>query len=432
MKKKLIIICISLFSFYSVSAQDTFKAMFYNLLNFPNQSNPPNRIEDLKDILLESTPDIFMVCELNNASGANSILNMIQQDVNPNFAMATFELNTSDDDIGDQNDLQNLVYFDSTKFSLEDETIVTTSYRDFNHYKLKLNTVNQNSNPLFLDVIVCHLKSSDGSANQAIRLDMVETLTAYLNTLPADSHVLLGGDLNLYRSSEDAFQELIDTNNNITFVDPAINGIGSWHNNTNYIHVFTQSTRTTTGMGGATGGFDDRFDFILTSESMEYSTGNQDLFFVEGSYEVFGNNSNINCYNQAITSSNCGEDGDPNTPDFSQDIRSALFNFSDHLPVTLQIEVNQNFLSIPEHIITNYYEIIGTNIINNSLNLRTNNQFITTKKLNIFNTLGQLIQTIPIGNSEILTIDVSMLSKGLYYITIPNMNVEPLKFIKIN
>ena len=74
------------------------------------------------------------------------------------------------------------------------------------------------------------------------------------------------------------------------------------------------------------------------------------------------------------------------------------------------------------------YEIIGTNIISNTLNLHTNNQLLTTKKLNIFNTLGQLIMTIAVDNTETHLVDVSYLSNGLYYITTPNFQVEPLKF----
>jgi len=72
---------------------------------------------------------------------------------------------------------------------------------------------------------------------------MVNDFVAYLETLPSNSNVVFGGDLNLYTSSEPAFQELIDATNNITFVDPA-DRVGSWSNNSNYLDVFTQSTRT--------------------------------------------------------------------------------------------------------------------------------------------------------------------------------------------
>jgi hypothetical protein len=238
--------------------------------------------------------------------------------------------------------------------------------------------------------------------------------------------VLLGGDLNIYTNSEDAFQQLIDPTNNIPFIDPA-NRIGSWHNNDNYIDVFTQSTRTANGLGGATGGFDDRFDFILTSDALNNQNGtNTDFYFVEYSYKVYGNNGNVNCYNQEINSTDC------EGSDYNFSIRDALYNFSDHLPVTLELATNQTLLSIPEYTLANYYEIIGTNMIQNNLNLRINNQSQTTKKLNIFNSLGQLVKILKTDNSENISVDVSDLSSGLYYIAAPNMNVEPLKFVKVN
>jgi len=44
--------------------------------------------------------------------------------------MATYVSNTSDDNTGNQNDLQNLIYYDSTKFIIEEELIVPTYLRD--------------------------------------------------------------------------------------------------------------------------------------------------------------------------------------------------------------------------------------------------------------------------------------------------------------
>ena len=111
MKRKNIIIAIlsCAISFNTMLSQESFKTMFYNILNFPTQSTPANRIDNLQIILSDYNPDLFMVCELNNESGANSILAMIQNTINPNYAMASFELNTSDDDTGNQNNLQNLI-----------------------------------------------------------------------------------------------------------------------------------------------------------------------------------------------------------------------------------------------------------------------------------------------------------------------------------
>ncbi|WP_412984583.1 T9SS type A sorting domain-containing protein [Pontimicrobium sp. IMCC45349] len=408
--------CCILFSNH-ILAQETFNVMFYNVLNYPLQQ-PASRIQHLETILDDYQPDLFMICELNNEEGADNILAILQAE-NPSIQRALFVPNTSDDDIGNQNDLQNMVYYDSSKFILESQTEVSTLYRDFNHYTLKLNTTNQNTNPIRINVFVTHLKSSSGTDNQNIRLAMVNDFVDYLETLPSDSYNILGGDLNLYTNSEPAYQELLDNTNNITFVDP-INRSGSWHNNINYLDVFTQSTRTQSGLGGATGGFDDRFDFILTSENM---LTNPDIFYVNDSYQVYGNNNNVNCFNSEINSNDCAGS------DFNATIRNALYYFSDHLPVTLQLQTNES-LSIPKHNVENNIAFIGGNLIDNKLELNIKNAILGEKKIAITNTLGQQILEINTNNNSRVSIDVSNLSSGIYYV-ISQQNIKPLKFIKL-
>ncbi len=421
MKKKLSLIAV-LLSFNSLFCQEVFKTMFYNVLNFPLQEPATQRLNNLETILLDYQPDLFMICELNNSSGATSILNMMQQAINPNYQMANFVLNGSDDTIGNQNDLQNLIYFDSTKFSLESQTEVNTIFRDFNHYVLKLNTVNQASNPIEINIIVCHLKASSGTDNQQLRLQMAQDLTSYLDGFSSTDYFLLGGDLNIYTNSEPAFQELIDTNNNITFIDPA-DRMGSWHNNSNYLDVFTQSTRTTTSLGGSNGGFDDRFDFIMTSDNLQ---NNPELKYTPNSYQVWGNNGVTSCYNSAINSNDCSGSL------FNTTIREALHNFSDHLPVTLQIETNESFLSLDTFQVSqSIFEIIGSNIVNSKIELKITKPLPFTTNLNIYNTLGQVMKNTPL-NSETILIDISFLSEGIYYISLPKINVQPLKFVKVN
>jgi hypothetical protein len=400
----------------SLFGQTDFKLMFYNVLNFPLEDAVPNRLESLELILDDYRPDIFMVCELNNEEGANTILSSLQA-INSNYERAVFEINTSDDNIGNQNDLQQLIYFDSTKFFLESQATVTSIYRDFNHYQLKINSIEQVSTPIIIDLIVCHLKASSGSSNQALRLEMVEDLVIYLDDFPSDSNVVLAGDFNVYTNSEPAFQRLIDTGNTIIFIDPA-DRIGSWHNNTNYVDVMTQSTRTQTGLGGATGGFDDRFDFIMTSENM---STNPELSFVVGSYDVYGNNENTVCYNQSINSTDCAG------PEFSFAVRDALYNFSDHLPVTLELRTNQS-LGTTEINALQMLTILGSNVIDNVLKIRANARLQNNLELLIFNSLGQVVKTVVINNT-LIYLDASQMSNGIYYITSSKFQFKPLKFV---
>jgi Secretion system C-terminal sorting domain len=415
MNKRVVITLITVCLFANaLFSQENIKMMFYNVLNYPLQE-PASRIQDLGVIIDDYRPDVFMICELNNEEGANNILNVMQA-LNADYKRAVFQLNTSDDNLGDQNDLQNMLYYDSSKFILENQFIVTTTYRDFNHYVLKLKTANIETDPKYLDVFITHLKSSSGTANQQLRLDMVNDFVAYLETLPSNSNVVFGGDLNLYTSSEPAFQELIDATNNITFVDPA-DRVGSWSNNSNYLDVFTQSTRTASGLGGATGGFDDRFDFILTSENM---LTNSDLYFVPNSYQVYGNNNNPNCYNQEINSIDC--DG----AEFSSTIRDALYVMSDHLPVTIELHTTES-LSTNDVAYNNGIKIVGSNVVTEriTLSIRENN----INSLAIYNTLGQKISELKTNNASNLTIDVSKLASGVYYIISSNKLTEPLKFV---
>ena len=404
---------------HSLFSQENFKLMFYNLLNFPLETNVPNRIDYLEQTLNTYKPDIFMVCELNNVYGGNAILQVLQDRISEDYRSAVFTSNTSDDEIGNQNDLQNLIFYDNSKFILESQHILQTLYRDFNHYKLKLNSVNQDSNPVYLNAIVCHLKASSGSNNENLRLQMVQDLTQYLSTFPSDSYVMLAGDFNVYSASEPAFLELIDPNNNIVFVDP-VDRMGSWHTNVDYVDVFTQSTRTQSGLGGSTGGLDDRFDFILTSTNM---LSNQDLYYVPNSYQAFGNNSNPNCFNNEILDTACAGTS------FSLEVREALYYFSDHLPVVMELETNETLLSIPTYQ-TESIQIMGTNMVDTTLEVQIHNQSLSSNKLYIFNTLGQVVKSIPLGTSNRLSIDVSGLKNGIYYIRMSNTNVQPLKFIK--
>lgn len=420
MKKKIqIISMLCMMITHSLFSQENFKLMFYNLLNFPLETNVPNRIDYLEQTLNTYKPDIFMVCELNNVYGGNAILQVLQDIISEDYRSAVFTSNTSDDEIGNQNDLQNLIFYDNSKFILESQHVVQTLYRDFNHYKLKLNSVNQDSNPVYLNAIVCHLKASSGSNNENLRLQMVQDLTQYLSTFPSDSYVMLAGDFNVYSASEPAFQELIDPNNNIVFVDP-VDRMGSWHTNVDYVDVFTQSTRTQTGLGGSTGGLDDRFDFILTSTNM---LSNQDLYYVPNSYQAFGNNSNPNCFNNEILDTTCAGTS------FSLEVREALYYFSDHLPVVMELETNETLLSIPTYQ-TESFQIMGTNMVDTTLEVQIHNQSLSSNKLYIFNTLGQVVKSIPLGTSNRLSIDVSGLKNGIYYIRMSNTNVQPLKFIK--
>ena len=168
---------------------------------------------------------------------------------------------------------------------------------------------------------------------------------------------------------------------------------------------------------GSTGGLDDRFDFIMMSENFNTSS---DLFYVNGTYESIGNNGN--CYNSFISSTSC-------SGTYSQSLRNALIEFSDHLPVVMEIETPENVLSTESY--SQAIGILNSNVTNSSfdISLSPNSEIRT---LHIYNSNGQLIRSIDLRNQfeNTLTIDVEHLSKGIYYLSAQNLS-RPLKFVKI-
>lgn len=409
-------ILFSLLFCIKTSAQNNIKTMFYNLLEFPT-ALPGSRAEILKNIINEYEPDIFMVCELESQAGADLILDISLNDEDDEFSRVPFVYNQSG-----SNELQQLLFFRTGMFSLESSEIILTSRRDINRYVLKLNTTDQDTDPVFIDIYVVHLKSSQGTSNQEQRLEMVTQFTDHLATIDPNSFVIFAGDFNVYTSSEPAYQELLDDTNDIVMVDP-IDTPGSWHDNDSYQNIHSQSTRISSapfGGAGAGGGLDDRFDFITISENM---LTDPKLKYVTNTYEALGNNGN--CYNNDISDESC-------TGDFSQSLRNSLYSMSDHLPIVLDLETNKEIviLNNPDFAINNTILSLDKTLVQDKLQVTINNKYLDASDIMVFNTLGQLIVNIPIHNQEQLTIDTSTLTQGLYYIKTNLSQFQPLKFIK--
>jgi len=415
-KKSSILIVFMIFLSFQIYAQETINTMFYNLLDFP-EAPPSNRADILKAIIDDYQPDLFMVCELQSEAGANTILNTSLVTQDNRYMRANFIPNQSSSFTG----LQQLVFYNSKKLILDDLTVITTSIRDINHYIFKLNTPDVAINPIYLDVFVVHLKSSQGIDNETLRLQMVVEFTDFLSSIPTDHFVLFAGDLNLYTSTESAYQELLDPSNSIVLKDP-IDRLGGWHNNFSFQDIHTQSTRTSNAgfnNHGAGGGLDDRFDFILISENLQTSAT---LHYVENSYKAYGNNAN--CFNDNINDTSCAGTA------YSQSIRDNLYNMSDHLPVIMQLQTDQ-VLNLSDNLQSNnYIHFKNGNVISDVIVLEIDAS-ILTNKIHIYNSIGQKIKT-SIVNKTITTIDATNLSSGIYYIVLQNsFNANPLKIIKL-
>ena len=412
------VLFILLFVVSLLQGQTRIKTMFYNTLNYNSNAESVARTPHLKTILDEVKPDLFMVCELKNETASNYLFNNAIVTSNPSFKKADFNTSRSP-----ATDLLQMVYYNADKLTLEFNEVIPTGVRDINHYTLKLKTASETR----IEVFVTHLKASRGIDNRQKREESIEIFTRQLDRLPQDAYVIFAGDFNFYTSNEEGFLKLIDENNPIQIIDPINRLCPSFPddgkdyydvdydntyfwNNSSFSDVHSQSTRSSQLNGdGAGGGMDDRFDFIMLSKNL---TENTEMKFVNNSYKTIGNNGN--CYNSFVSNTSC-------TGEFSQNLRNALFNFSDHLPIVLELENQQNILSN-----YTYVKKLNFSIKHQELKLKIDKNI---KEIKIYNTLGKVVFTSKNINSNETVIHLNILNSGLYFLKVDDYKVA--KFLKI-
>jgi exonuclease III len=399
-------------------AQDSLNVMFYNLYRFPDRP-PANRENILKNILEYVQPDLFMVCELVNEQGAQRILNTSFSYTTAPIRMAAYESIQSP---GVDDTLQQIVYYNSDKMQLVDQKVYPTLVRDINHYSFLVFAGVNNQDSIPLEVFVTHLKSSEGPANRQARLNMVDTFTKALNTLPTHHRVLFAGDFNFYSAyNEPGYQKILDTNNAIVMIDP-IHTPGKWNDNDSFKHVHTQATRTSAagfGIGGATGGLDDRFDFIMMSKNLE--TDSSTLWYQPQTYHALGINGN--CFNKRIDDTTC-------TGTYPLALRADLHNMSDHTPVVMQLRMpkstvvgvsnfshSEPLISLPQ----------GNYVHNQQLRIYS---LLEGAQAYLYNMMGQRLQQLQLHKGTQI-IDFSSLPSGIYILNVSiNGQYQALKILK--
>ncbi|MCH7955814.1 MAG: T9SS type A sorting domain-containing protein [Candidatus Marinimicrobia bacterium] len=302
MKIKTLRIFIYIFlSSTSLFAQDTLIVMTYNVLNFPGST--PDRVSSFAIILDQFRPDILVVSEMQTEAGMNLFLEEALNHSTEEYSAGNF-INGTDTD--------NSVFYKHDKVNFVDNLSISTRLRLINGYRF---TIKNHADTTFqFQVFSAHLKAVDSSTDANRRLAEVDDFNRRILAGRVDSSYIFAGDLNIYRSSEPAYQFLMNSMA-IDLEDP-IDSPGNWHVNSSFKSIHTQSTMTTSTKtsNGSTGGLDDRFDFILLSE--RFFRG-QLLRYVDGSYETPGN-TGLN-FNSFVSDIN---------------FRTA----SDHLPVLLKIE----------------------------------------------------------------------------------------------
>jgi hypothetical protein len=407
-------------------AQDTLTVMQYNLLYYGNynsgfadcyetNNNTQRKDECIRTIMNHVKPDIFTVCEF----GATQRLQDDFMSHNLNTGGITYWKTDNIINYAHES-IINHIFYDSRKMELKQHVALRTSPRDTDVYELYLKTPGlAYGDTTRLVCIVAHPKA--GMGYESNRRATMQVAMDYVNRNYPTDNVLIMGDFNMYGASESGYQLLTRTysNPNILFVDPlaSLNGVGEWNNNGQFAPFHTQSTRSYSDECFSSGGLDDRFDFILMSD--EIYMGFNKVKYLDRSYHAVGNDGHH--FNQSIDQN--GNDAVP------YEVAEALFDGSDHLPVTMKLLVYDK-LDVEEYLAGGFrvYPVPA----DNQITIETEGDG-TPMAYRITNLLGQTLLSGRFGEQDDGTgpfktsLDVSRLPAGIYFITLDS---KTRKFIK--
>ncbi len=367
----------------------TARVVTYNILNYENNS----RDVHFRVVMDALDADIVVVQEINDQADVDNFLNNVLNHDSVEYAAAPFSNGFSTD---------NALFYRISAFSFLSALPIPTTLRQIDEFTL--NHIGTNESLVIYSV---HLKAGSDPSDQAQRLDEVNTLRGWTENLPGDANFLLAGDFNTRSSGEAAYQALLDQSDSGYFIDP-INRPGGWHNNAGFAAIHTQSPRTRTFGGGSPGGLDDRFDFILVSQTiMDMNNVN----FVEGSYDAYGNdglhfNDSINVSNTAV----------------SAEIADALHYASDHLPVVCELQFGPpSDIRADQPTLPNSLELFPN--YPNPFNPRTTLRFVLNETVDVtiavYDVAGREVQRIDLGRQlpgrHEFNFDAGDLQSGIYY-----------------
>lgn len=402
---RLCVVLLLVLSCNTLMAQDTISVMHYNLLKYGdgNCDALENKDDYLKNIVGYAQPDILGVNEMgdNNIYAKRILAKSLNVNGVKHYQQAAYTNENG------QSSLVNMLFYNDEKFVLHSQKVLNSYIRDINLYTLYLKTDKlSEGDTIFLHVLVMHLKASDSPGDAAKRNTMVTNMLEQLDK-EKPGNFLLMGDLNVYRSSEAAFQSLVNPDKpDFAFQDP-INQIGSWHNNSTYAQYFTQSTRQSSGAGCAsTGGMDDRFDFILMSGSLMQGSAN--LEYINNTYEAMGQDGKR--FNGSLIS--------PSNTTLPSNVLNALYKMSDHLPVQAKLVTSSTFTQTTDI----HSASISTFPNPASSTLSIKHESVPAGKIVMYDIQGNIVRQVHFQESRMTRMDVSGLPPSIYIIEMIGQN----------
>lgn len=421
MKRKIYLIIIIACTALFAQAQDIITVMQYNLLYYGNYNSgyadcyETNNNTQLKDECIRTLvdyvkPDIFTVCEFGATQQLQNDFLRHNLNINgANYWQSDNIINYAGSNI------INHIFFDSRKMGLKRHVALRTNPRDTDIYELYLKTPGLAAgDTIKLVCIVAHPKA--GMGYESDRRALMQKAMDYVNQNYPTDNVLMMGDFNMYGASESGYRLLTQTYSNpsICFMDPLalVGGVGEWNNNGVFAPFHTQSTRSYSDECFSSGGLDDRFDFILMADEIAFSYNH--MRYVSNSYHAVGNDGNhfnmsVNQgYNSAVPA----------------EVAEALFNGSDHLPVTMKIAVDVH-LGVEDHEAQSLYASVAPNPFSDRAVVNFFNPAQGQVQFELYSLQGQLLQREAAAfgeGTQQYELSFHDLTKGFYLLRIKHEN----------
>ena len=398
-----------------IAAADTIKMMQYNLMYYTDNapegcdeySNSLNKKDTcLKAIFKYIKPDVIGVNEIGKTDVyANRLLvNTLNVDGVDYYRFCPTTSNNTGITIG------NRMFYNSRKLTWVESYYFPTGLTYFNCYRFYCNTAElKNGDTTFITFIVTHLKAGSYEENQASRFEQVQTFLEQLEQSGRNENFILSGDFNIGNDTEDAFQLLID-NGEHNFIDP-IDKVGEWHDNPVYAPYHTQSTHAgyDTDPCFSGGGFDNRYDMILVSPQVYY--GQNGVRPLKETYTTVGQDGKR--FDKGLLYP-------ANTSGVPENVLNALYNNSDHLPITMELEVAGSAVGISEAREPFPVSVVNP-VINDKLQLSIYSQQPELYRIELFTIDGRLISSLLQTVDTQRNIEINFpFSKGIYVIRISN------------
>ena len=421
MKSKILLISICLlWATFRMHAQDVLTVMQYNLLYYGNynsgyaecfetNNNTQRKDECIRTIVDFVKPDIFTVCEFGATAALQNDFLRHNLNINgANYWQSDNIINYAGSNI------VNHIFFDSRKLGLKKHVALRTQPRDTDVYELYLKTPNLAAgDTIKLICIVAHPKA--GMGYESNRRALMQVAMDHVNQYYPTDNVLIMGDFNMYGASESGYRLLTQTYSNpsICFMDPVgSDGVGDWNNNGQFAPYHTQSTRSYSEDCFSSGGLDDRFDFILMADEIAFSYNH--MRYVQGSYHAVGNDGNH--FNMSVD-----QGYNSSVP---AEVAEALFDGSDHLPVTMKIAVDVH-LGVEDHEAQSLFASVAPNPASNKAVVHFFNPSQGQVQFELYSLQGQLMtkeSALFDSGSQQFDLNLQDLPKGFYLLRIAHSN----------